>query len=529
MSNNNFFKYIFAVVVIFLVCYTVYIIFQNKDDSTEYNLDQTSTLSNIQTELRFAISGMDTFNPLKTNNRNVMELTKLIYDPLVTLDGNYKLKYCLAEEIAKTDDVIYVIKLRKGVLWEDKSNFTADDVEYTMNLIRYGGFSPIYYENLKHVSEIEVIDSNTIKIVLDQAIPFFEYNLTFPIMCRNYYGEEDFSSSEKTPIGTGMFKISEFSSNVINLVPNELYWDVSRKPMATKININLYSTTGEAYAAFKNGEIDLLTVKITDIENYIGTLGYNKVEYKTRNYDFIAFNTANELLSEPAVRKALSLAIDKNNIIATCLGEGYVPSNFNLDMGSWLYTKDLNTEIDTEQAAQILYNNGWERTSTNWIKKTEDGIKKIEFSLTINANNEQRVAVAENIKTQFASFGVPVTINYLSTENYAKAINSRNYDAIITGIQTSFSPSVNTFFGDGNIANYYNGEVAEIMNVISNTSDEHILHENYNRLFEIYLDEAPYIGLYRETDIIVTNQGLVGNITANAFNIYYNIEKWYRQ
>ena len=33
----------------------------------------------------------------------------------------------------------------------------------------------------------------------------------------------------------------------------------------------------------------------------------------------------------------------------------------------------------------------------------------------------------------------------------------------------------------------------------------------------------------RETDVIVYNQGLVGNITANAFNIYYNIEKWYRQ
>ncbi len=529
MSNNNFFKYIFAVVVIFLVCYTVYIIIQNKDDSSEYNLDQTSTLSNIQTELRFAISGMDTFNPLLTNNRNVMELTKLIYEPLITLDGNYKLKYCLAEEIAKTDDTTYIIKLRKGVLWEDRTNFTASDVEYTINLIRHGGFSPIYYENIKHISGTEVLDSNTIKIILDEPVPFFEYNLTFPIMCQGYYAEEDFPSSSKTPIGTGMFRISEFSTNVINLVPNELYWDVSRKPMATKINIKLFGTTGEAYAAFKNGEIDLLTVKITDIENYIGTLGYNKTEYKTRNYDFIAFNTANDLLSEPAVRKALSLAIDKNNIIATCLGPGYVPSNFNLDMGSWLYTRDLNTQIDTEQAAQILYNNGWERTSTNWIKRTENGIKKIEFSLTINANNNQRSAVAENLKNQFASFGVPVTINYLSADKYADAINNRKYDAIITGIQNSFSPSVTTFFGDGNIANYYNGEVSEIMNIISNTTDEHILHEKYNRLFEIYLEEAPYIGLYRETDIIVTNQGLVGNITANSFNIYYNIEKWYRQ
>ena len=125
MSNNNFFKYIFAIVVVFLIGYTVYIIFQNKQDMSDYNLDHTSTLNNIQTDLRFAMSGMDTINPLLTNNRNVEEITKVIYDSLVTLDGNYKLKYGLAEEIAKTDDVTYVVKMRKGVLWEDKSNFTA--------------------------------------------------------------------------------------------------------------------------------------------------------------------------------------------------------------------------------------------------------------------------------------------------------------------------------------------------------------------------------------------------------------------
>ena len=100
---------------------------------------------------------------------------------------------------------------------------------------------------------------------------------------------------------------------------------------------------------------------------------------------------------------------------------------------------------------------------------------------------------------------------------------------ILTGIRCAYSPSLETFFGGGNIANYSNPEVSEIMNIIKNTSDENVLYEKYSRLYDIYLEEAPYIGLYRETDVIIYNQGLVGNITANAFNIYYNIEKWYRQ
>ena len=229
------------------------------------------------------------------------------------------------------------------------------------------------------------------------------------------------------------------------------------------------------------------------------------------------------------MRKAISLSLDKNNIVASCLGSGYTPSNFSLDMGCWLYTKDLNTTIDTEQAAQILHAAGWERTAGNWIKRTESGTKKLEFSLSVNANHSTRVAVAENIKNQLASFGIPIAIEYLSPDNYSNSINSGNYDVIITGIQASYTPSLQTFFGEDNISGYSNMEVSEIMNIIKNTSDENVLYEKYSRLYDIYLEEVPYIGLYRETDVIVYNQGLVGNITANAFNIFYNIEKWYRQ
>lgn len=529
MSNNNFFKYIFAIVVIFLIGYTIYIIFQNKEDISQYNLDQTSTLNNIQTDLRLAISGYDTINPLLTNNRNVQEISKIIYDSLVTLDGNYKLKNCLAEEIAQIDDVTYIIKMRKGVLWEDRTNFTSYDVQYTIDLILRDKVSERYCENLKYISEVEAIDSNTLRISLSKPVPFFEYNLTFPLMSQKYYEGENFVASEKIPLTTGMFKIQEISSNTIKLVPNEHYWDISRKPMATEITINLYNTIGEAYAAFKNGEIDLLTVKINDVEKYIGTLGYNKIEYKTRNYDFLAINTNKNILSDPLVRKALSLAIDKNNIVESCLGSGYTQSNFSMDMGCWLYTRDLNTTIDTEQAAQLLHSAGWERTTRNWIKKLENETQKLEFSLTVNANNQARVNVAENVKNQLASFGIPITINYLTEDNYKNALNNKSYDMILTGIQCSYSPNLNTFFGEGNLANYSNNEVFEIMNIIKNTSDENVLYEKYSRLYDIYLEEAPYIGLYRETDVIVYNQSLVGNITANAFNIYYNIEKWYRQ
>ncbi len=529
MENNNFIKYIFAIIVVLLVGYTFYVIVQNKADKEEVSLDQTSTVNTIRTDLRLAIAELDTINPIFSKNRNVQEVTKIIYEPLVTLNENYKLEYCLAEEIAKTDEVNYVIKLRKGVLWENNTNFTSNDVVFTIQNIIQNGVNSIYSENLKHVIALQPIDSSTLKITLSQEVPFFEYNLTFPIMCAGYYEGEDFATSEKIPIGTGMFRIAENANNVIKLVRNENYWNTEKIPTVTDININLYATMGEVYNAFKSGDIDLVINKNADIEQYIGTLGYNKIEYKARDYDFLALNTENPILSDSNVRKALSLTIDKNSLVASCLGSGYVSSNFSLDMGNWLYTKDLNISADTEQAKQILISNGWTQSNNNWHKNMNGQNVTLTFTLTVNNNNEIRMRVAENIKSQLESFGIPIYIKQVSADNYANILNNRDYEMILAGIQLGYSPSLVTFFGNGNIANYQNGEVAEIMNIVKNTTDENVLYQSYARLYDIYLEEAPYIGLYRNTNCIVYNQNFVGNIQPNVFNIYHNIEKWYRQ
>ena len=389
----------------------------------------------------------------------------------------------------------------------------------------------IYTESLKAVVGIDVIDSSTLRIDLAEPVDFFEYNLTFPIMCAKYYENEDFFTTDRVAIGTGMFKVSEYSSNVIKLVPNSYYWNaVNKKPMATEISINLYGSIGEAYSAFKNGEIDVLSIKARNVEDYIGTLGYRKIEYKAREYDFLALNTESNILSDVNVRKALSLIIDRNNIMATCFETGgYVPSNFSLDMGNWLYTKDLTIPADTGLASDILIAGGWNRNTNSWQKREDGRYERLAFSITVNSGNERRVKVAENIKEQLERFSIPVNIRFLSPGAYEEAVENKNYECLLTGIRLGFSPNLNTFLGNNNLANYYNDEVSEILNVVSNNTSEDLLNEKYDRLYDIYLNEVPYIGLYRDTDVVVYNQNLVCNMTPNCFNIYHNIDKWYRQ
>lgn len=527
--GNNIFKYIFAFVVFIIVMYIMYLFISHRTDIGTNEVDQTSTTTTIQTDLRFAIADLDTFNPLMSNNRNVQEISKIIYDSLITLNQNYKIEPCLATSITKIDDLCYEIKLRENVKWSDSTPFTADDVQFTIDMLKSNTFYSVYQENIKAVSAVEVVDETTVKLFLSEPVLFFEYNLTFPILCRAYYEGEDFMTTPKVAIGTGMFRVSDYSSNVIKLAVNDYYWNASeRKPMVSEISINLYSNIGEVYSAFKNGEIDILNVKINNVEQYIGNLGYNKIEFKSRDYDYMAINTQSPILSKN-VRKAMSLAIDKNNIVATCLGSGYTPSNFSLDMGNWLYTRDLNVEPNLELAQQLLLDDGWTYTHNRWQKRIDGRTTYLEFAITVNNNNEQRVSVAETIKTQLERIGIRTDVRILSADAYNKALNDKNYDVALVGLRLGYSPNLNTFFGDDNLANYYREDLTALMNTINTSQDETELHNCYESIFELYLEEVPYIGLYRNTETVVYNQNLVCSLTANSFNIYHNIEKWYRQ
>ena len=136
--------------------------------------------------------------------------------------------------------------------------------------------------------------------------------------------------------------------------------------------------------------------------------------------------------------------------------------------------------------------------------------------------------VAQNIKSQLGSQGINVNIVQLQDNDYYNSINSKNYDMVLCGINLSLSPSLETFFGVNNMANYSNDEVNNILNEVKNTTDENTLINRYKRLAEIYRDDVPYISLYNNKFTVAYSTGLIGDVTPNWFNIFYNISGWYK-
>ena len=147
----------------------------------------------------------------------------------------------------------------------------------------------------------------------------------------------------------------------------------------------------------------------------------------------------------------------------------------------------------------------------------------------VNESNTIRVQAAELIKNQLEQVGIRINIVKVSDAQYQNYLKNKNYDMIITGTYTTLSPDVSNYFGDNNLSNFENEEAKSIMSELASIKDEKILAEKYNRLIEIYQTEIPFICLYYNRNTIAYSTSLVGTINPNTYNIFYNIEDWYRQ
>ncbi|MBR3133650.1 MAG: ABC transporter substrate-binding protein [Clostridia bacterium] len=530
--RNNIVKYVFIVflIVLAIVVYSFYKRDEKETDKKKSDQAETETTINVVKELRLAIAEYDTINPILSNNRNVQEISKIIYDPLVSINENYRAEGYLAEEVSKTNATSYIVKLREGVKFHDGTNFTSNDVKFTIDAIK--GANSVYSENVKHITEVRVIDERTVGFSLDQEVPFFECNLTFPIMSCKYYEGEDFNTSGKnrSPVGTGMFKIASSDENVIRLERNDEYWNQDKRPVLEKVNINFYSNMGEVYNAFKNGNIDIINTDIGNVGKYIGSIGYDSQQYQSKEYDFIALNNNSEVLSNSAVRRAINYSIDKNNVIVSCYGGEYYSSNFPIDYISWIYDGKADNSYNAEEAKNILESDGWAYRNNSWQKAVDGKTVKLSFNLTINRDNGIDDAVAENIKAQLAAVGISVNISRVSSDRYIDMINSKEgYEAIIVNMNTAFSPNINTYLGNGNISNYSNEEMNGLLNEVNNIGEDSTMKEKYKKIVEIYNSDMPFISLARRNKVVIYNTNLVGVSKPTAYNIYSHIERWYRK
>lgn len=523
--KSKYFKYVFIAFAIVIMIFAVVKIKKDEQKKEEVPYETTQEETPEVTELKLGVALFDSINPILSKNKNVQNISKIIFEPLVTLTSDYKIEMCLAKECVKQNETTYLIKLRNDRKWADGQKFTADDVQFTIDRLKDS--DTIYSANVQNVTTVEVVDDETLRITLNQEVPFFEYNLTFPILSSKYYSDKEFTA-DIVPVGTGMYKVSDVQDSTLILNKNEYYPEADELKL-DKITITTYPSIGELYNSFKTGSIDLISTENSNLKEYIGTIGYQVKEMKGREHDFIAFNTQNEILSQLNVRKAICYSIDKSNIVSSVYGDNYYTSSFPLDYGNWIYQEqDSSAGYNLEQAKQILVDDGWSYKYKYWQRTVNYRTQRILLNFVVKASDTSRVSVAENIKTQLENQGFRINLIKANDAQYQSYITNKNYDIILCSMNLSVSPDLSTFFGSNNLANYANEEVTNIMNEVKNLSDEDKLKQDYKRLSEIYKNDMPYLSLYNNKYTVAYSTGLAGTLEPNWFNQFYNIKDWHK-
>jgi len=519
MLRTNLMKYIFFTIVILMVGLAIYFLYMDGKENV-YAIENNQLQVNMIKELNIGICEYDTMNPILSNNRDVQYINKLIFEPLVDITYDFKIENKLAKEFSKINDTTYIVKLKDDVYWHDGEKFTAEDIIFTINNLKNKNINSIYKENVKDIQEILKIDDYTIKIILNNKVQFFEYMMCIPILASHSY-DEKFNSKTTVPIGTGKFKIKKIEDDNILLEKSNF----EKESKIIKIKILLIDSTIDLYMALSKNEIDFMITDNIEFEEYIGSLGYNVIQYCNREFDYLVLNNKNKLLNDKEVRKAINYAIDKNQINYNIYNNKYKVVEFPLDYGSYLCNTNDKLKYDINKAKSILVENDWTLKNNVWTKNG----RNLKLRLLVNKQNEKRVQTANNIKEQLEEFGIQIDIIAVNNNTFNNYIKYRNYDIILTGNVVSNNPALETYLGDENLSNFNNKELNNIINEIKNIDNqEEFLKEKYVRLKEMYEEEMPFVSLYFNNLFILSNKSLKGDLQGNWYNVYYNIDSWYK-
>lgn len=339
MKEKNL-KIIFFTIIITLIIFAIHYIIKNQTIILDERKIEKQE-NKISYQIAIGITDFDTVNPILSKNQDIQYISKLIYEPIIDIGQDFKLEPELSTEWSQLDEKTYLIKLNENKYWHNGEKFTAKDIEYTINYIKKQ--ETIYYENVKNIESMEIINDYIIKIFLKEKEENFEYMLCFPIIC------------EYQNVGTGSFYIESINKNEIIL---------KSKLSEKKLIINIYENATKLYNAFAEEKIDLITSNNINFEEYIGKIGYNKKIICNRNFDYLKFNIDNK-----EVVKAICYAINKNEIVYKVYNKMYCIAEFPLQYGSCLYDNNIKYIYNVNKAKEILKDNGWEYNRTKLEKK----------------------------------------------------------------------------------------------------------------------------------------------------------------
>ena len=304
----------------------------------------------------------------------------------------------------------YTVDIRDDVKFTDGSKLTAEDVAFSYNKAKELGEGA----DLSSLNEAKAENDTRVVFTLNKSDSTFINKLTdVGIVPKASYDENSYGQH---PIGSGPYKLAQWDKGQQFILEiNDDYY--GEHPYFVKIT-NLFLDSDAAFAAVKNGDVDIAEVPVAYANETID--GYHMEYFDSIDVRGISLPTqmnegkvtddnvtiGNNVTGDPAIREALNVGINRQELLDGALnGYGDVNSNGVAKQLPWAFNS-TNKDGDVDAAKEILSNAGWNDTNGDGIVD-KDG-QPAKFSVYYNSQAPERQAIAVAVSEQAKKLGIDI-------------------------------------------------------------------------------------------------------------------------
>jgi len=468
-----------------------------------------------QTILKVGVSTEPaSLDPQYSTTGATQQASQQIFETIITRSQNLRMSPSLALSWKTIDPLKWELKLRQGVKFHDGKEFGSDDIVFSIKRIPRVPDSPSSYKrNVAAIKDVVAVDKHTVHIFLKTPSPALPIDLSFiyvlPSTTPENASVDDFNKG-KYVNGTGPFKFVEWvRGDRLVVEKNNEYW--GQKSSFDRVIFRPITNDPSRVAALLAGDVDIIdNVSPVDQErlrkdpkvNVLSkpgvTLMYIHMDSDRDQSPHVTGKDGKPLaknpLKDPRVREALSLAINREALVARILNGAAVPSGQFVPEGMVGYTPDIQPDpYDVEKAKRLLAEAGYPAG----------------FAITLHSPNDRYLndeQVAQTVGQFFARIGLDVKVQALPYSVFGTAATKLEYSIFLMGfgnttgdaargmtaVLATYTPSEG--LGANNRGRYSNPEFDKWIKAAAVENDE--------EKRETFLQEAARVAFLKDQAII---------------------------
>lgn len=458
---------------------------------------------------------ISSLNPALGNTRYERYISHHLFTPLIYYDRNLEPIPGLAEkwEISK-DGKLYTFKLHPKATFSDGMPVRASDVVFTLAKLIDPKSEAAQFAGsfeLLDLSRTRAIDDHTVEVAFREplASQLIRFN-DLQVMPEHIYSKGSFKNDyNDMAVGSGPYKLVRREAGREIVVERRLdYWG-SPRPHIQTVVFKVINDHGTAWNAIKRGEIDetLLTSDtwLREHSNPSLTRTIDFQRFYSRNYNCIAWNARDPLLSDKRLRRALSMSMPMDTIIqdlyhgtARTMTGPFVPEE-------WAYNPQVQAvRYDPDGAAQLFSSLGWQDKDGDGI--LEKNGRKLKIDLVLMAGNAQTQQVLQVIQAALKKAGVELELLQLDVSMAIPRIVQGNYQAAYFSWDLDPDPDPYNLFHSTqtpprgqNVVYYSNPEADRLIEAGRRELDQGKRKEIYQRLHAVLAEDQPYTWAFQSS------------------------------